>query len=72
MGAGIALLRVAKGRHFLSDVLIGGWMMALVVLCLFVLLRMGRHLKGFSLAAVLHDLRVWRRLFHRQVFDRKV
>ncbi len=60
-----ALLRVFKGRHFLSDILIGGWMMALIALGLFWAFRLHAHLPNFTLRNIRSDFRylrahVWR------------
>lgn len=51
-----AMLRVMKGRHFLSDVLIGGWMMALLALGLFWALNMRQHLPSFHLRNLRADM----------------
>lgn len=44
-------LRIATGRHFLSDVLLGGWMMLLVALALASALNLRRALPGITPAA---------------------
>lgn len=58
-------MRIVKGRHFLSDVLLGGWMMALLALGLVWALGLHRDLPRFTPRAVAADIklaraRVWR------------
>lgn len=65
-----AVLRVVKGRHFLSDITLGGWMMAFVALGLFWALNMKAHLPGFTLRNLRNDLRslqahLWRPALRR-------
>jgi lipid A 4'-phosphatase len=61
LGAVAALacgLRVATGRHFLSDVVFGAFLMAFAAILLFRLMRMGPALATLSWRRAAHDLRL--------------
>ncbi len=50
------VLRIAKGRHFLSDTVFAVLMMAVVALVLFLWFGIARHREALSWDALLHDL----------------
>jgi lipid A 4'-phosphatase len=56
--AGAAYIRMAPGRHFLSDTLIAFVLMGLVSLALYAVLGVGHRAHKASPAAMAHDLRV--------------
>ncbi len=49
-------LRIAAGRHFLSDTVFGGFLVAFVALALFHVLRIGPARAALTLAGIRHDL----------------
>lgn len=65
-----ALMRVVKGRHFLSDVTLGGWMMALLALGLFWALRLHAHLPNFTWRHMRADFRCLRAHLWRPALER--
>lgn len=56
--AGTGMLRVMKGRHFLSDVVLAVLFTALVALLLYWLFDIARARSGFRLKLILRDLRL--------------
>lgn len=58
-------LRIATGRHFLSDVVFAGFLVAFVALALFHLLRIESARRKLTPGNVLYDLRLMRRPFRR-------
>lgn len=62
LGAG---LRVATGRHFLSDVVFAWFLVAFVALGLYHLLRIDRARRELTPGNLLFDLRLMRRRFRR-------
>ena len=65
-----ALFRVVKGRHFLSDIVIGSWLMALIALGLFWALRLHAHLPNFTVRHIRSDFRCLRGHLWRPVATR--
>jgi len=63
----VAGLRVINGRHYLSDILIGGWLMALLALVLFRVLKLHNELSTFTPRACRADLRAAHARFTRPV-----
>ncbi len=67
------VLRIIKGRHFLSDTLFAALFSALVILVLYGIFSIGKHRRAISLPALQHDFgAVWaelangmRRIKHR-------
>lgn len=50
-------MRIMKGRHFLSDTLFAGLLMALVILVLYRVFEVGWHREGLTRRAFKHDIR---------------